>query len=88
MWYKEIDGDYIAAIGEGKNAQQIPADEYATIRAKIQTAPAAPSGYTYKLRADTLEWELVEMPPEPEPGEGDATAEDYEAALEELGVRV
>lgn len=24
--------------------------------------PAAPDGYTYKLRADTLEWELVELP--------------------------
>lgn len=30
--------------------------------------PKAPSGYTYKLRADNLEWELVKLPPvEPEP---------------------
>ena len=50
--------------------------------------PCAPDGYTYKLRADTLEWELVELPPEPDPGEDEATAEDYEAALQELGVRV
>lgn len=29
--------------------------------------PVAPDGYDYMLRADTLEWELVELPPMPEP---------------------
>ena len=29
----------------------------------------APDGYTYKLRADNLEWELVELPPAPEPSD-------------------
>lgn len=88
MWYKEIDGDYIVAIGEGKNEQQIPYDEYASILAKIDSAPSAPYGYTYRLRANTLEWELVELPPEPEPGEEEAEVEDYENALADLGVRV
>ena len=35
---------------------------------KIQNKPTDPDGYTYKLRADDLEWELVKLPPiEPEP---------------------
>lgn len=34
----------------------------------LQRQPTAPEGYIYKLRADNLEWELVELPPvEPEP---------------------
>lgn len=42
--------------------------EYSVIMQKIQNKPTAPDGYTYKLRADNLEWELVELPPiEPEP---------------------
>ena len=33
-----------------------------------ENKPNALSGYAYKLRADNLEWELVELPPvEPEP---------------------
>jgi hypothetical protein len=67
---------------------EIDIEEYDAIVDAIRGKPSAPSGYTYKLRADTLEWELVELPPEPDPGEEDATAEDYEAALKELGVRV
>lgn len=34
---------------------------------KIQNKPTDPDGYTYKLRADDLEWELVELPPVEEP---------------------
>ena len=33
----------------------------------LQRQPTAPEGYIYKLRADNLEWELVELPPV-EPG--------------------
>lgn len=51
------------------------------------SALKAPHGYQYRLRADTLEWELVEMPPV-EPEDEEATAEDYEAALKEMGVNV
>lgn len=36
--------------------------------------PSAPNGFIYKLRADTLEWTLVELPPVPE---------DYEISPEE-----
>ena len=42
--------------------------DYDRIKALFLLKPKAPSGYTYKLRADNLEWELVELPPiEPEP---------------------
>jgi hypothetical protein len=40
--------------------------EYDTILQKIQNKPTDPEGYQYKLRADNLEWELVELPPEPD----------------------
>jgi len=43
-------------------------EQYNAIMQKIQIKPADPEGYTYKLRADDLEWELVKLPPiEPEP---------------------
>ena len=48
---------------------EITAEVQNSILQKMADAPTAPSGYTYKLRADTLEWELVELPPEPEPSD-------------------
>lgn len=36
--------------------------EYNEILQKIQNKPTDPDGYQYRLRADTLEWELVELP--------------------------
>ena len=32
----------------------------------IKSAPTTPEGYGCRLRADTLEWELYELPPLPE----------------------
>lgn len=58
--------------------------EYSVIMQKIQNKPTAPDGYTYKLRADNLEWEMVEMP---EPIDENAEISDYENALSDLGVR-
>lgn len=44
------------------------ADENAdAIEQTLRRQPTAPDGYIYKLRADTLEWELVELPPVEEP---------------------
>jgi len=59
--------------------------EYSSVVQKIQNKPSDPNGYQYRLRADNLEWELVELP-EPEPIEDEAGPEDYEQALEEMGV--
>ena len=74
-----IDG-YIIAI-EKKDLN------YEELRQIITGKPADPEGYQYRLKADTLEWELVELPPEPEP-DPDAEAADYEQALIDLGVRI
>lgn len=60
-------------------------EQYIAIMHTIQTKPEDPDGFQYKLRADNLEWELVELP-EPEPVDEDAGPEDYEQALEEMGV--
>ena len=89
-FYKEIENGYIIGIGTHGNdtVTAITENEYNAILTIIRNRPTDPAGYTYMLRADTLEWELVELPPEPEPVDEDATAEDYESALSELGVTV
>lgn len=63
-----LSGDYIVAAEENDS-------NYAAVLDKIRSAPKAPDGYQYRLRADTLEWQLVELP-EPEPEDEDATAEE------------
>lgn len=69
-FYKVVDNGYIVGVGTNGNdsAAAITEAEYNEILSAIQTAPKAPDGYQYKLRADNLEWELVEMP-EPEDDE-------------------
>lgn len=67
MYAKIIIDSYIAALSTGGGVE-ITESEYNAIMQKIQTKPTDPDGCTYRLRADTLEWELVELPPvEPEP---------------------
>ena len=85
-FYIVVDGGFVVGIGTNGNdsAAAITETEYSTILQKIRSAPTAPDGYQNKLRADTLEWEPVELPPAAEDEE--ATAADYEAALKELGV--
>ena len=58
-----IDGYIIAT--ETTDAQ------YDAIIEKIHDMPDAPEGSMYRLRADTLEWELVELPPAPPPSPDD-----------------
>jgi len=67
MFAKLIIDGYIAALSTG-GGTEITESEYSTIMQKIQNKPVDPNGYQYRLRADNLEWELVELPPvEPEP---------------------
>ena len=84
-FYKIIDSGYIAAIGTNGNdsVTEITESEYSEIIAIIENKPSDPEGYTYKLRADNLEWELVEIT---EPIDEEAGPEDYEQALQEMGV--
>lgn len=65
--YKTINDDYIFAISIGRGQTEITEEEYNHLMGVIKSAPTATRGYTYKLRADTLEWEQVELPPVPEP---------------------
>jgi hypothetical protein len=67
-YYKNLENGYIFAVSIDYGAVEITESEYNTIMQKIQSKPTDPDGYQYKLRADNLEWELVELPPvEPEP---------------------
>ena len=75
----------IVNISNGLSLAEVSESEYAALVEVVHNKPFAASGYTYKLRADNLEWELVELPPVPEE---EATAEDYEQALADLGVRI
>lgn len=58
-YYKNIEGDYIIAIGTGAGDKEITHEEYEQILDAIRGCPIPESGYEYKLRAD-LTWELVE----------------------------
>ena len=86
-YYKVIADGYIVGIGTNGNdsVTEITETEYNEILDIIHAAPTAPEGYQYRLRADTLEWELIEDPG-PEPGDEDATEQDYQDALEQMGV--
>jgi hypothetical protein len=66
--------------------KEITKAEYNEILSMLRNRPTAPEGYGYRLTAD-LVWELYELPPE-EVTDEEATAEDYEAALGEMGVEV
>ena len=59
---------YIVALSHGD-------EYYDAVMEKISNKPSDPIGYQYKLRADTLEWELVAVP---QPSE-DAEIPDEEA---------
>ena len=39
------------------------------IQHAIASVPSAPDGYAYRLKADTIQWELCELPPVPEDDE-------------------
>ena len=66
--------------------KEITQAEYEEILTMLRNPPTAPDGYGYRLTAD-LAWELYELPPA-EVTDEEATAEDYEAALGEMGVEV
>lgn len=65
--FKAVYEDYIIGIGINQSPiDDISIEEYEMLKAKFRSRPDAPDGYRYMLRADTLEWDLVEIPPEPE----------------------
>lgn len=69
IYFAVISGGFVDSFGTAAReiATFITESRYNEIKSKLGNHPTAPDGYTYKLRADTLEWELVELPPvEPE----------------------
>lgn len=70
--YKKVVRDgYILCVAFGENGEEITENEYNSLLDVIQSMPIAPDGYEYKLRADTLAWELHELPPASDPSEDD-----------------
>ena len=84
MYQKNVENGYIVSLVKGVSNGNITEEEYNTLLDIISNKPTPPQGYDYKLRED-LTWELYELPA-PEPEDGDATVEDYEAALGRFGV--
>lgn len=66
MYYKCAYHNHIVAVGEIGVGEEITANEYIDLLDIINNRPPAEEGYAYMLRADTLEWELVELPPVPQ----------------------
>lgn len=87
MFSKIVFDGYIAAVTTGNGTEQITESEYNELLSTIHNRPTPQDGYTYKLKADTLTWELVELP-EPSEQDDEATESDYIDALQDLGVEV
>lgn len=85
-YYKLINDGYLVAVGTGAGGDEITKVDYNEMLEIIRNKPIAESGYDYRLRADTLEWELVEVPVIDEQPEEEATVEDYEEAIGRFGV--
>lgn len=62
---KVVTDDYISCVAIGEYGEEISEAEYVKIVDLICAIPIAPDGYKYKLRADSLEWELIMLPPDP-----------------------
>ena len=84
-----ISNGYIEGFCQSENPviNPISEEDFNRIKATHNNRPSAPDGFTYKLKADTLTWELVELPPIDDTDD-DATESDYITALQDLGVDV
>ena len=86
-YYKTIIDSYLVAVGTGTGGTEITESEYNDLLSIIHNRPTPSTGFDYKLKADTLTWELVELPPIDETDD-EATESDYITALQDLGVDV
>ena len=83
---KIIDNGFIIGVGYGYG-EQITESEFNDILSTVSNRPIAQTGFAYKLKADTLTWELVELPPVDDTDD-EATESDYITALQDLGVDI
>lgn len=86
-YYKLIIDGSLVSVSTGTGGTEITESEYNELLSIIHNRPTPQTGFDYKLKADTLEWELVELPPVEEP-DTEATESDYIDALQDLGVDV
>ena len=60
-YFKIIDGYYLIAIGhDAFNGEPITGEEYNSIKSIIDNKPADTETHYYMLRANTLEYEMIE----------------------------
>lgn len=60
-YFKNIENNYITAIGTGYGDVVITKEEYENILYIVRNRPIPEAGFNYKLRTD-LTWDLVEEP--------------------------
>lgn len=82
-----INNGYIDFIGTKGGNIEIDETRFNEIKQTIESVPSAPQGFAYRLKADTLTLELVELPPIDDTDE-EATESDYIDALQDLGVEI
>lgn len=83
-YYKLIENEYIISVGTGSGSTEITKQEYTEILEIIYNKPAAMKGFDHRLKTD-MTWEEYEKP-EPDPETEEAIPEDYEEALQQMGV--
>lgn len=74
MYKKVVINGYILGVGQVEHNGNITEDEYNELTALFHDMPNAPDGYEAKLNDNTLEWDIIEIPPEPEPELTDSEA--------------
>ncbi len=84
MYFETIENGYTIAITTVYGQTRIAKERYDAILSLFHAKPEAEDGYDYMLRADTLEWELVELPPsEDEPSAEDPTTPAWDISQSE-----
>ena len=73
-YYKQIQDNYILAIGTGYGNDEISEQDYNEIMSVIQSCPNE-KGKGYRLKTD-LTWEEYDLPPVPEPSDDDEISTD------------
>lgn len=82
MTVKMLKDNYIVSVGKlqgtitSQNTVEITEEEKSTLVGLFNSKPVSPEGWDYKLRNSDLVWELVELPPDPDPEVDDAEALD------------
>lgn len=83
-YYRITKDGYIQCIGTGTGGEPTTEEDYRALLHIIKNAPKSTDTKGYRLKTD-LTWEEYEIEPDP-PQEEEADANDYQQALEDLGV--